>query len=131
MDVSRVIQLYPHISETFNENSPRKNYFLATCKSLDEKINLEIVNKECPYGGIIGIGNSFIIENLLNHSKTFRLHAIFHDACGFMKSRYNTGPGYCYKAPIHLNSCFLGHVTGLLYCSFLRCFSSFYSQFCC
>ena len=42
---------YPEYSERFV-------YFLAACLYLDPDINLEIVLKLRPYGGLIGIDNS-------------------------------------------------------------------------
>ena len=80
---------------------------------------------KCPFGGRIGVGNSRL-DRFLKWSKVLRLHAAFHDAHGFMKTEYNVGPGYIYcpfiKLPI--NCCFLGHVTGILYCYWLKFFNS-------
>lgn len=126
MDVFKVLANYGDVAHKFPDNSFRKNYFLAVCHTLDSSRDLETIDKLCPYGGIIGIGDSVMAENLLNWSKVFRMHAIFHDGCGFMKSQFNVGPGYCYQLPqpIRINSCFLGHITGLAYCLYIKLFRS-------
>ena len=42
------------------------------------------------------------------------------------------GPGYCYVAPSVPISCFFGHVTGLLFCLYVKIFaSSVYAFFDC
>ena len=64
-----VTQLYPH-------NTLRKNYFLAACKCWDETIALDEVDILAPYGGTIGIGDSFL-DKLFRSFKIFCLHAIY------------------------------------------------------
>ena len=55
-------------------------------------------------------------------SKVFRLHAILHDAAGAVYLHNGKEPGYSYKIGRGPNSCLLGHVTGLLYCLYLKLF---------
>lgn len=126
MDLPKLIRYYNYTSATFPTNTVRKNYFLAACLLLDKHCDVFETNLDCPFGGTIGIGNSKL-HGVLKYLKIFRLHAIFHDAAGFMKREHGIGPGYCYmfsKCPI--NSCYLGHVTGIFYCVYLKFFSSFY-----
>lgn len=105
----------------FPENTKRKNYFLAACAFWLEDEEIVEANEKCPFGGLIGMGNSQLwLENLLNKYKVFRLHAIFHDAAGFVRSEYGTGPGYMYVCETRLNSCFLGHISGISYCFMLK-----------
>ena len=47
--------------------------------------------------------------------KIFRLHAVLHDSAGPVKTTTKKGPGYCYVAPSLPRSCFLGHVTGIIF----------------
>ena len=54
------------------------------------------------------------MDSVFRYSKIFRLHAIVHDAAG--------GLGYCYEIGRGLNSCLLGHVTGLLFCLYVKLF---------
>ena len=74
-----------------------------------------------PHGGLIGYGNSNL-DTLLRFSKVFRLHAILHDAAGAVYAENGSGPGYCYVIGRGPSSCFLGHITGLFYCLYLKIF---------
>ena len=117
MDVHEFLSHYSLISKIYPENSKRTNYFYAACKTIDPTVFILDVREKCQYGGMIGIGNSPILDCILERFKIMRLHAIFHDAAGFMKSEYNKGPGYCYSFKnFPINCCLLGHVTGIAYC---------------
>ena len=108
-----------------------RNYFLAACRYYQPDLDANSVLQECPDGGTIGIGDSKL-HNVLGRWKIFRLHAIFHDAAGYVYVRWGVGPGYCYmfkKFPI--NSCFLGHVSGLAYCVYLKLCDKRYSSIDC
>lgn len=127
MDLKNLIDHANLISRIYPQNTLRKNYFLAACKCWDQNVVLDEVNENTPYGGTIGIGDSFL-DNIFHHFKIFRLHAVLHDSAGVMRSKYNVGPGYCYA--LHnfpINSCFMGHISGILYCICLKLFSSFYN----
>lgn len=123
MEVADIVQLEKEISRNplFSKNSRRKNYFLAVCQHVLPDIDLKKVDEETPYGGLIGIGDSWL-EKLLGGFKLFRLHAVYHDATGYMMSNYDVGPGYTYLVcfPFLPNSCFLGHIEGLIYCLVLK-----------
>ena len=96
-------------------NNNRKILFHAVCQDiLNDEYDIRQVSKDVPYGALIGIGNSKL-DKVFKHLKVLRLHAAYHDAFGYCKSQYNKGPGYSYIIPIPLNSCFIGHVTGLLF----------------
>ena len=78
------------------------------------------------FGGLLGPGNS-ILGKYFKHFKIFRLHAIFHDAFGFMKSNFDLGPGYVYALshkPIFTNNMLLGHFTGLAYCLLMKIYKT-------
>ena len=79
--------------------------------------------------GTIGYGNSYL-EFLFRPFKLFRLHAILHDAAGAVRAQSGKRPGYCYMIGRGPNSCLLGHVTGLLFCFYLKNISALYFQFC-
>ena len=115
----------------FPKNTRRKNAFLAVCYSINNEINLQFVNQFSEFGSLIGPG-----ESKLDHfkcSKTFRLHAIFHDAFGFMRSTYNVGPGYVYalsEKPFFANSMLLRYITALTYWIVLKLYkNSIYQEF--
>lgn len=99
--------------------SKRQTAFLIFCQWIakeyanrDDIMRFEIKRK-CPFGGIIGQGKSRL-DKYLSWSKVIRLHAIMHDAFGFMKATYDIGPGYSYVVKVPFNSCYLGHVPGIL-----------------
>ena len=69
-----------------------------------------------PYGGIIGIDNSSV-DKYLKISKVLRLHAILHDAGGFIYERYSS-----YMLPWKSSNCFSGHLSGILFCLYIKVF---------
>ena len=119
------------VCENFNavnyllpKNTTTKNAFLAVCRYLDENVDLRKVNALAQSGGKIGPGDSKL-DDYLNFSKILRLHAIFHDAHGYMRSFENVGPGYVYtitKTQSFRNNMLLGHVSGIAYWTFVKLF---------
>ena len=118
----------------FSSNT-KKNSFLCTCFVLDPNINLKEMDQKYPFGVLIGYGNS-CMDYFFAKSKIFRLHydaaGSFYDAAGSVSSTTYTGPGYCYVLPRFPSSCFLGHVTRLFFCLYVKIFpSSVYALFDC
>ena len=131
MDVFQLEQDFQFVTRLCPTNTIRKNYFIAACKLLDDSVCIQNIEEDNPYGGTIGIGNSKL-DILFRWSKIFRLHAIMHDAAGYMRRQHNVGPGYCYVfSGCPINSCLLGHLSGILYCSFLKFFSPIYKELIC
>lgn len=123
MDIQLLEENFKAVVNLFPENTIRKNYFLAACKIIDPNCNLEEVNSLTPYGGKIGCDDSKL-ENYLNFSKIFRLHAVLHDAAGFMFEFNQSGPGYCFVLNLRrFNWCLIGHLSGLLFCFWNKFFS--------
>ena len=106
---------YEAIETKFCRKSTRQKYFLAACLLFDPNIDLNIALKLRPYGGTIGIDNSSL-DNYLKFSKVLRLHAILHDAAGFVKEYSGKGPGYGYTVYSPLSWCIIGHLSGVLFC---------------
>ena len=79
------------------------------------------MDQKLKFGGLIGYGNS-CLDSVLRYSKVFRLHAILYYAAGAVRSHSGKGPGYCYMVGGGPNSCLLGHVTGLLFCLYVKIF---------
>ena len=104
---------------SFEHNSVRKNQVLSACFCWDSRLSTREMNQKFKFGGTIGYADSYQ-EFLFRHSKIFRLHAILHDAAGVAHS--GKGPGYCYMIGRGPNSCLLGHVTGLLFCLYVKIF---------
>ena len=103
-DFRTIHERFKQIEKTFPANCKRKKYFLAACIHFNPNIDLEIASKLRPYGGLIGIDNSSW-ENRLKDSKILRLHAVLHEAAGFVHEHSQTGPGYTYALPCPINSC--------------------------
>ena len=78
-------------------------------------INYDIAIKLKPNGGLIGIDNSSL-DKYLKDSKILRMHAILHDAAGFVREVYNTGPTYCYVLPWKCNS----SLSGITFCLYIK-----------
>ena len=131
--VVAVIQSYSGLKlcSPFKKNTVRKNLFLSVCHCLDPKISLREMNDLYPHGGLIGYGDSYL-DSVLCYSKVFRLHAILHDAAGAVYTEKRKGPGYCYIIGRGPNSCLFGHITGLLFCLYLKFFvPSIFNRFNC
>ena len=106
---------------TFKRISVRENLFLIACLCWDSGLLLRQMDQYFKFGGLIVYGNS-CLDSLLRYSKVFRLHAILHDAAGAVRTHSGEGPGYCYLIRRGPNSCLLGHVTGLLFCFYIKLF---------
>ena len=86
---------------------------------LGSTVSLHEIDEKFKNGGPIGYGDSYL-EFLFRHFKVIRLHAILHDAPGAVPAHSGKGPGYCYMIGRCPNSCLLGHVTGLLFCIYVK-----------
>ena len=73
----------------------------------DFSLKLILINR--PYGGLIGIDKSSLKKHL-KHFILLRLHAVLHDAAGYLQEKTN--------CPIKIG--YLGHVTGIAFCIFLK-----------
>ena len=116
-----VFRLYPGLIMSFEHNSVRKNLFLSACFYWDSRFSSDEIDQKFKFGGLIGYGSSYL-DSVFRYSKVFRLHAILHDAAGADRSHSGKGPGYCYMIGRGPNSCLLGHVTGLLFCLYVKLF---------
>ena len=106
---------------TFKHNSVRKNLFLSACFCWDSKLSLREMDQKFKFGGLIGYGNC-CLDSVFRYSKAFRLHAILHDAGGAVRSHSGKVPGCSYMIGRGPNPCLLGHVTGLLFCLYVKLF---------
>ena len=116
-----IFRLYPGLKMSFEHNSVRKNLFLSACFCWDSRLSLREMDQKFKFGGTIGYGDSYL-EFLFRHFKVFRLHTILHDAAGAVRTHSGKGLGYCYMNGQGPNSCLLGHVTGLLFCLYVKIF---------
>ena len=116
-----VFRLYPGFKNSFEHNSVRKNLFLSACFCWDSSLSLCEMDQKFKFGVLIGYGNS-CLDSVFRYAKVFRLRAILHDAAGAVWAHTGKGHGYCYMTGRGPNSCSLGHVTGLLFCFYVKLF---------
>ena len=121
IDLKNIHEIYEQIKVDFPDYSERFVYFLATCLYLDPDVNLETALKLRPYVGLIDIENSSS-DTYLKSYKFLRLHAILHDASGFIAEYRQKGPGYSYVLPCPITNAYIGHLTGLTFCLFVKKF---------
>ena len=114
-----IFRLYLGSKMSFEHNSVRKNLFLSACFCWDSRLSLREMDQKFNSDGTIGYGDSYL-DSVFRYSKVFRLHAILHDAAGAVRSHTGKGSGYCYMIGRGPNSCLLGHVTGLLFCLYVK-----------
>ena len=116
-----IFRLYSGLKMSFENNSVRKNLFLSACFCWDSRLSFSEMDQKIKFGGTIGYGDSYL-EFLFRHFKVFRLHAVLHDAAGAVRVDSGKGPGYCYMIGRGPTSCLLGHVTGILFCLYVKLF---------
>ena len=112
-------EVFIDLKSQYPDKSVRYQYVLATCLYLDADFNLDFVLKNRPYSGLIGIDNSSL-DKQLKQFKVFRIHATLHDTAGYLQEKIHTGPGYTYVLACPIKNCYLGHLTGIAFCLFLK-----------
>ena len=88
---------------------------------MDPEIDLDIALKLQPYGGLIGIDNS-AHDKYFKSFQLLRLHAILHDAFGFVYEYSEKSPGYSNVSPCTVTNEHLGHVTRIAFCLYVKSF---------
>ena len=92
IDLQTIHKIFQDIKKEYPLYNERFQYFLAACHHIHPDFDLDLAIKFQPYGGLIGIDNSRL-DRYLNHNKILRLHAILHDATGFIYELTRRGPG--------------------------------------
>ena len=116
-------------SKTFCQKQKRNHF--CTCILLNPDINLKEMNQKIPSGGLIGYRNS-CIDYFLHTPKFLDYMQFYMTLLDLWILLRKKCPGYCYAAPRLPSSCFLGHVTGLLFCLYVKIFApSVYALFDC
>ena len=123
LDLKSIHETYKEIEKGYSQYGKRFLYFLATCLHLDPDLDLDIALKLRPYGGLIGIDNSSL-DKYFKNLKILRLHAILHDASGFVYEYSEKGLGYSYVLPCSVTNEYLGHVTGIAFCLYVKSFKN-------
>ena len=106
---------------SFEHNSVHKNLILSGSFCWAFRLSLCEIDQKFNFEGTIGYGDSYS-EFLFRHFIVFRLHAILDDAAGAVRTYSGKGPVYYYVIVRGPNSGLLGHVTGLLFCLYLKLF---------
>ena len=68
------------------------------------------------------------MDKYLNDFIILRMHAILHDAAGFIHEVYYTGPLYCYMLPWKCNNSLIGHFSVVSFCLFKKPFVRMLSE---
>ena len=116
-----IFRLYPALKSQLNTLVFAKKLFLSACFCWDSRLSLHEMAQKCKFGGLFGYGQSYL-DSVFRYSKVLRLHAILHDIAGAVRAHSEKGPGYCYMIGRGPKSCLLGHVTGLLFCLYVKIF---------
>ena len=103
----------------FNTIVLAKNLFVSARFCWDSRLSLREMDQKFKIVGTIGYVDSYL-DSVFRYSKEFRLYAKLHDAAGAVRLQTGKGPGYCYMIGRGPNCCLLGHVTGLLFCLYVK-----------
>ena len=112
---------YSSLKLPFRHNSSHKNLFFSACYIWNDGVSLRELDQKFPLVGLIEYG-IFYLESIFRYSKVFRVHAILHDAAGAVRLQNGKGSCYCYMIGRGPNCCLLGHVTGLVFCLYVKVF---------
>ena len=124
-----IFRLYPGSKLSFEYNGAPKSLFLRASFCWDSRLSLDEMDQKPIFGGSIGCGDSYL-ELLFRHFKVFRLYEILHDAARAVRAHCRKGPGYRYRVRRKQKSRLLGHLTGLIYCLFVKHFLPSAFNFC-
>ena len=119
VDLKSVHEIYKGLKKDYSQYNQRFFQFLATCLYIHPDLNLDIALKLRLYGGSIGIDN-FLLDKYFKIIKILGLHAILHDASGFVFEYSEKEPGYSYVLPCPVTNEYLGHVTGIAFCLYVK-----------
>ena len=119
VDLKTVHETYNELKKDYTQYGERFRYLLATCQYLDPGLDLDIAMKMRLYGRLNGIDISPLGKYFKSY-KVLTLHAILHDASGFVFEYSEKGPGYSYVLPCPVTNEYLGHVTGLAFCLYIK-----------
>ena len=123
VDLKAIHEIYNELKKDYSQYGEMFRYFLAMCQYLDPDLDFDIAMKMRPHGGLVGIDNSSL-NKYFKCYKISRLRAIVHDPSSFVFEYSEKGPGYTYVLPCAVTNEYLGHVTGLNFCLYVKTFKS-------
>ena len=94
---------------------------LSACFCWGSTHSLREMDQNFEFGRLIG-NRIICLDSVFRCSELYGLLAILHYAAGAVRSHTGKGPGYCYMIGRGPSSCLLGHVTGLLFCLYVKLF---------
>ena len=115
------MSVYQEVKKEYSGYNERYLYFLETCFYLDLDLDMNIALKLRPYGGFIGIDHS-TLDKYFKSYKILRLHAILHEASGFVLEHSGKGPSYSYFSSCPVTNEYVGLVTGIAFCLYVKTF---------
>ena len=120
--LENIHEKYLSVSTSYPEKSVRLNYFVAASEYLSQLdfFDHDIALKLRPYGCLTGINHS-AFDKYLRIPKKLNLHAILHDAGGFLYGIYKRG-SFFHMLPWKSSNCFSGHLSGILFCVYIVIF---------
>ena len=121
LDLKSIHVLNHEVKKEYSGYSERYLYFFATCFYLDLDLDFDIALKLRHYGILTDIDNS-TLDKYFKPCKILRLHAILLDASSFVFEHSEKGPGYSYVLPCLVTIEYLGHVTGIAFCLYVKTF---------
>ena len=110
------LQFYSALNLSSERNSALRNQLLSA------RFPLRETQWKIEFGGIIGHGDSYWSSYFVTPKKGFSIHAIIHDSAGPVRTHNGKRPSYWHMLERGPNECVLGHVTGLLFCLYLKLF---------
>ena len=106
---------------SFEHNSVHIHLFLSACFCWDSRISSREMDQKLKFGGTFGYGDAYL-EHIFRQFKNFRLPAKLLDGAGAVRAHSGKEPGCCYMIGRGRNSCLVDHITGLLFCLYVKIF---------
>ena len=119
VDLKSIHETNKEIGKENSQHGEQFLYFLVICLHEDPEIDVDIALKIRAYDGLIGIDNS-ALDKYFRSFKILRLHAILHDATGFVYEYGEKGSRYPYVLSCSVTKEYRGHVTSVAFCLYVN-----------
>ena len=117
-------RLYSGFKMSFGHKSFCRSLFLSAARCWADRVFSIEMDQKVNFDRTIGCVDLYL-DFKIHHFEVFRLYENLNDAAGAVRSHGDEGPGYSYKIGWGSKSCLLGHVTGLLFCLYVKFFLAF------
>ena len=112
-------RVYSRSKLSFEHSGVRKNLFFSSFCCWDARFSSFELDQKSNFAGTIGYWCSYLVF-LFRHFKLFRLHAKIHVAAGARGADSSRFRGYLDMIGRGQSSCLLVHVTGLVFCLYVK-----------